>query len=275
MPKIYLLGQLRVEADDGGGPGTAPGRALQLLACLALRPGTEVPRQHLAELLWPDSAEPQALTNLRRELHTLRGLLGGGTAEDGWTGLHGNAGLHGGRATLCWTEAPGQSVDVALFRTEHDAAFREPAAAPEAFLAHADAALEAYQGDLLPGDATDWVEREREMLRSECVQLCDRSVAACRSASRPARAAELARRRIRLEPFEESGYRALMVLQAEAGDRGAALATFHRCARTLRHGLGVGPDPATLALRESIALHGAGEDPARGGHPNAGRTVPP
>jgi DNA-binding SARP family transcriptional activator len=61
----------------------------------------------------------------------------------------------------------------------------------------------------------------------------------------PAAALAAARRRIRLETLEETGYRVLMELQAEVGDRAVAVSTYHRCASVLEHELGVAPG-ATL-----------------------------
>src|SRR5690349_23930340 len=48
------------------------GRQQALLTCLVLNRRQPQSRQRLASLFWPDSADSQALTNLRRELHTLR-----------------------------------------------------------------------------------------------------------------------------------------------------------------------------------------------------------
>ena len=50
-------------------------RAESLLAYLLLHRDAPQPRQRLAFLLWPDSTEGQAHTNLRKVLHTLRRAL--------------------------------------------------------------------------------------------------------------------------------------------------------------------------------------------------------
>ena len=52
-------------------------RAQSLLAYLALRPGTPQRRDRVAFLLWPDSTDQQARTNLRHVLHTLRASIPG------------------------------------------------------------------------------------------------------------------------------------------------------------------------------------------------------
>ena len=58
-------------------------------------------------------------------------------------------------------------------------------------------------------------------------------------------AVDAARRRIQLQPLEEVGYRTLMRLQADLGDRAGAVSTYHHCASVLERELGVVPDPAT------------------------------
>ncbi|HMB78395.1 MAG TPA: winged helix-turn-helix domain-containing protein, partial [Kiloniellaceae bacterium] len=50
-------------------------KAMALLAYLAMRAGEQMTRAHLADLLWGDSAEEQARTNLRQALSLLRKLF--------------------------------------------------------------------------------------------------------------------------------------------------------------------------------------------------------
>ncbi|MGH3423858.1 MAG: ATP-binding protein, partial [Nocardioidaceae bacterium] len=109
-------------------------------------------------------------------------------------------------------------------------------------------ALRAYRGELMPGSREDWVVRERELVRTECVQLCDVTGAALADAGDLAVAVEVARARVRLEPLEEQGYRTLIERQIEAGDRAAAVSTFHRCVSVLEEQLGIGPAVETVAL---------------------------
>jgi tetratricopeptide (TPR) repeat protein len=63
-----------------------------------------------------------------------------------------------------------------------------------------------------------------------------------------------------LEPLEESTFRTVMELQAAAGDRAAALNTYHRCASILERELGVAPDRSTVALYQRLV----GQATARG-----------
>src|SRR5438105_3671881 len=60
---------------DGNPVALESARAESLLAYLLLHRETSHRRQRLAFLLWPDSSETQAQTNLRHVLHTLRRVL--------------------------------------------------------------------------------------------------------------------------------------------------------------------------------------------------------
>ena len=83
-------------------------------------------------------------------------------------------------------------------------------------------------------------------------------------------AVDAARRRIQLQPLEEVGYRTLMLLQADLGDRAGAVSTYHHCASVLERELGVLPDPAIQQVFQRLMARG---DPA-GASPQAVRPAP-
>ena len=145
-------------------------------------------------------------------------------------------------------------------------------------VAHGDAALAQYGGEFLPGSYDDWLLETRSELERQCADLCDMLSAAKASAGDLAGAVAAARRRIQLQPLEEVGYRTLMRLQADVGDRAGALSTYHHCASVLERELGVVPDPATqemLGRLMSPAERPAGQRqpvlaPTPAGRPGAG-----
>jgi DNA-binding SARP family transcriptional activator len=73
--RIRLLGELDLRAGEAPLRPLGLARAESLLAYLVLHRDAAQPRQRLAFLLWPDSSEPQARTNLRHLLHVLRRAL--------------------------------------------------------------------------------------------------------------------------------------------------------------------------------------------------------
>ncbi len=124
---------------------------------------------------------------------------------------------------MTWREWPTCRVDVCVFHRERQFALEALASGDQhAMLDHGAAAVAEYHGDLLPGMFDDWVLAERAELRRQCVELCDHLVAGWRDPGDPRKALEYGRLRVRLEPLEGVGYRTLMELQADAGDRAGA-----------------------------------------------------
>ena len=217
---------------------TKSSRTLELVAYLAAHADLPQSRQQMAGLLWPDSADEQALTNLRRELHHLRQLLGDEPALDVTA------------RELCWHDSATCDVDVREFDRHAAAAF---AAADDAdALNHAVAAIVRYRGELLPGHYDDWLIDLRAEREQQCVDLLDLVIAMRTSAGDLVRALDAARRRIQLRPLEEVGYRTVIELQGDLGDRAGAVSTYHHCASVLERELGVEPDPATRAALDRL-----------------------
>ena len=256
MLEISLLGEQRVALDASVVELGSP-RASAVLGFLLLHRDVPQRREYVAAQFWPDSSTAQARTNLRRELHALR------------TGLPQVAGwLTADRGTLLWRSGPGFRLDVAEFEGAADAAATARAAGDDAgFRQAAVGALRAYRGELLPALYDDWVAPERDRLHRRCLALLDQLIAVDRAAGAYQEAIERARQRIELEPLEEVGYRTLLQLQALAGDRAAALQTYHRCASVLERELGVPPDQATVAEYERLAGPGPGAAGGAGAGP--------
>src|SRR5215472_7280079 len=233
MLRVSLLGE---QAITGAGTGTRArsSRAVALVAFLAVHAGSPQPRQRIAGLFWPDSSDAQALTNLRRELHQLRQVLGDEPA------------LVVTSTDLCWRDTETCRVDLRVFDVEREAALAAAAADDDrGVLGHAARAIAEYRGDLLPGVYEDWLLDARSEVERRCVVLCDLLVQTRARNGDLTGAVEVARRRIQLRPLEEVGYRTLMQLQADLGDRAGAVSTYHHCASVLERELGVVPDPAT------------------------------
>ncbi|RTL69834.1 MAG: SARP family transcriptional regulator [Pseudonocardiaceae bacterium] len=261
MLQVNLLGQQSV-TDDAGTVRARSSRALALIGYLVVHADSPQTRQRLAAVFWPYSTDEQALTNLRRELHNVRTVLGDDpslvvTARD-----------------LCWTDSPTCRADVRSFALVRAAAHAAAAAGDEEQqLARAGAAVAFYRGELLPGSYDDWVLSARGELEQQCVDLLD--MIAGRGTGDAALAA--ARRRVGLRPLEEPGYRRLMELQGDAGDRAGAVSTYHRCASVLERELGIDPDPSTRAVLDRLLARTTPEarqdpEPQRTG-PGAARLV--
>ena len=202
-------------------------KAVALLAYLALT-GRPHSRDALAELLWPGHDEAHARGALRRTLSTLRGAIGDA--------------LEAGREQVALR--PGVlDVDVARFRA-----------------GSAEEAEALYRGDLLAGFALrdsaefeHWVALEADLLRRELASVLDRVAEAAAERRDWAGAIRAARRRLELDPLQETAHRQLIALLARSGDRAAALGQYRECVRTLTRELGVGPLPETTALYRAVS----------------------
>jgi DNA-binding SARP family transcriptional activator/tetratricopeptide (TPR) repeat protein len=244
MLYVSLLGEQAITEDETG-VRPCSSRAVALVAFLAAHAGVPQSRQRIAGMFWPDSTDAQALTNLRRELHHLRQVLGDEgslvvTARD-----------------LCWRDTGTCRVDLRVFATARRAAL---AGGDAEVLVHAATAVACYQGDLLPGGYDDWLLDIRSELDRQCAELCDLLCATRARTGDLAGAAQAARRRIQLQPLEEIGYRTLMLLQADLGDRAGAVSTYHHCASVLERELGIIPDPATRRAFQRLITDPSGTE---------------
>ena len=234
MLRVWLLGEQTIDDDQAGSVRARSSRAVVLVAFLVVHAGSPQARQRIAGLFWPESADAQALTNLRRELHHLRQLLGeepslAVTSRD-----------------LCWRDTKTCRVDLRVFDVERKAALAAAAAGDDdGILLHSATAITEYRGELLPGAYDDWLLDARSQLERQCADLCDLAGAGRSRTGDLAGAVEAARRRVQLQPLEEAGYRTLMQLQADLGDRAGAVSVYHHCASVLERELGISPDPLT------------------------------
>jgi DNA-binding SARP family transcriptional activator len=250
---ISLLGEMRIAVDSSAVPALRSPRAAALLGFLLVHRGAPQRREFVAAQFWPESPGGQARTNLRRELHSLRARL---PQVSRWLVADGG--------TLLWRLDPECRLDVEVFEAAADAASAALAAGDEAAFRRAAAdALRAYRGEFMPAVYDDWAAVERDRLHRRCVTVLDQLIAAQRKAGAYPEAIELARRRIDLEPLEEVGYRSLLQLQGLAGDRAAALQTYHRCTAILERELGVRPGQAITAEYQRLV-----------GGPRGARAVP-
>lgn len=236
--RIRLLGDLELRRDGDSLPPPDSARAASLLAYLLLHRDAPQSRQRLAFLLWPDSTEAQARTNLRHLLHLLRRAL---PDPDHLLDVT--------PRTLQWRTGTPVWLDVAVFEQALANAEREEG---DRALAALRDAIDLYRGDLLLGCDDEWLLDERERLRQRYLDALGQIAGFLEARGDAAEAIPYAERLLRHEPLREETYRLLMRLHDARGDRARALRVYHTCVATLERELGVGPSAPTREAYEAL-----------------------
>ncbi|MEM9655811.1 MAG: alpha/beta fold hydrolase [Actinomycetota bacterium] len=192
--RITTLGRFSVSVDGEEVPTSAWGSRLPRRLCkrLIAARGWPVTREELFELFWPDEHDPQKLgARLSVQLSAVRRVLRGAIIAD--------------RQTVALNLAE-VSVDLEEFFT----------AAP-------DDAVRVYGADFLIEDrAEDWTNGVRDEARARFTVLAKSLIGEAADDGDHQRAAELARRLITTDPYDEDGHRALTGALIAGGQLGDA-----------------------------------------------------
>jgi DNA-binding SARP family transcriptional activator len=241
--RVFLAGTVALE-HEGRVVGEAALPGLQgriVLAMLAAEQERAVPRDELALELWPEQPPRTWEPALRAVMSKLRAvLLSVGLDRNALTGQFGAYQLH----------LPGGSwVDVdAASDSLHRAETFVRAGQVERSCGWALAARAIAGRPLLPGAEGPWVTRRRARLLDVRLRSLEVLARVWVDRGEPGLAVRDAEEALRLEPFRESMYRALMLAHTRAGNRAEALRVYQRCRHLLAEELGTDPSPETEGL---------------------------
>jgi len=230
MLQVKLLGQFDVRR-DGASIVISSRLAQSLFALLILNPGIAHRREQLAGILWSDTSDENARNNLRHELWRLRKALGADSF------------------------IPSDDLSITFDSTTEywlDAAVLARPSGNDTSVNDLTAALELYQGELLPGFYDDWVVGERERLHNVFEQKMARLLELLEQEQRVKEIGVWAERWIALGQSPEPAYRALMQTHAALGNMSQVAEVYRRCVSKLREDLGVEPSEQTHALYEKF-----------------------
>jgi len=146
-------------------------RLQNLLAFLLLHRTAPQSRQRIASLLWPDSTDSQARTNLRYLLHQFRHEVPGG---ENW--------IEADTSHIWWHQAFPFALDLAQFE-ELIALANQPQKGQDT-VTYLEQAVRLYRGDLLPALYEDWVSEHREHLRTALRAAIERLIRALANSGR-------------------------------------------------------------------------------------------
>jgi serine/threonine protein kinase/tetratricopeptide (TPR) repeat protein len=248
---IHLLGTFQLIS--GNIPLTTVDwpRLQSLLAYLVLHASAPQSRTHLAFLLWPDSTETQAHTNLRTLLTRLRHAL-----------PNADTFLYTDRQGIQWrphSPHAAWSLDVLDFEQAlvHAENAQESCDARRSF----EEAVVLYHGDLLPGCYDEWILPERDRLQQAFLKALERLIALQEEERDYDAAISTARRLLGHDPLHEATYRHLMRLYVSRGDPASALRVYYTCATILERELATEPSPATQEVYEHLMQQGTASTP--------------
>ncbi len=240
--EIQLLGNFTFRYNDSPLQRVNTPRIQTLLIYLLLHRSTPQPRSYLAYLLWPDSTEIQARTNLRNLFHSVRNVL---PAADDF--------LQADSQTLQWWANAPCGLDVEDFETAiHQAKTASLQKDPLGCLAALEHAISLYQGDLVPSCYMDWIMPERERLRQLYLKNLDWLIRLSENQQDYHAAIGYANNLLIYDPLQEANYRKLMRLYAMHGDRAGVERVYQACSHQLRQELKVQPSLATRQVYERL-----------------------
>src|SRR5215469_808105 len=240
--RIHLLGGFLLISGETPVTSVDLPRLQSLLAYLVLHRAGPQSRSHLAYLLWSDSTDDQAHTNLRNLVHKFRQAL-----------PNIDAFLSADRQTLFWqpgTQDATWTLDVLDFETA--IAQADQSSDMSTVRRALEKAVDVYRGDLLPSCYDEWILPERDRLHQAFLKALERLIGLQEQERDYVAAIGSAQRLLRHDPLHEATYRQLMRLHVVNGDRVAALRTYHNCATMLERELATEPGRATREVYEHL-----------------------
>lgn len=218
-----------------------------VLAYLVTERKRAVSQSELAETLWPGSLPTSWTLALSAVVSKLR-------ARFGAIGL--DRGRIIGNAFGCYQFTPPMEtwVDVEAALAGLDAAEGLlKAGRPQAAYGPSLIATTILRRPFLPGDDGLWASERRDALGSALLRALDCRVDALLAHGEVELAVTHAREVVRLDPYRESGYRKLMRVQAQMGERAEAVRAYKQLEKLLADELGVEPSDETTSVYREIA----------------------
>jgi DNA-binding SARP family transcriptional activator len=237
--RVQLCGRMCVQGDDGVmiDSSAFPGRQGRIVfACLVSTP-QPVPREVLADLLWPERLPGAWRRDLAAVVSKLRALLAR-------LGLDAADTLRGGGDSyqLVLSSRPEVDADAAVaWLAEAESAVRRRDL--DGALAAAQAAAEVARRPFMAGETGDWVAQRQNAL--DGLLLAALEIIA--EAAEPPAAVRAAQEASALRPLRETSHLKLIRAHLRAGDRAEALGVYARCRQLLAEELGVDPSPELQA----------------------------
>jgi DNA-binding SARP family transcriptional activator len=242
---IHLFGPPQIALDNTPITDLGSDKARALLFYLATEPDRPHRREALAGLLWPDYPEQSARTSLRRALADLRKAISDQQQSPSF--------LCVSRQTIQLSADADIWCDVTAFSAALEAGRDSQS------MDHLADGVDLYRGGYLEGFSIgdsavfeEWALLKKEYFHRQALSALQQLAAYHEARSEYKRALPYVWRQLDLEPWHEEAHRQGMRLLALNNQRGAALAHYEVCRRTLAEELAVEPSSETVRLYEQI-----------------------
>lgn len=249
--RLCALGPYQVLLDEKPVIHFESNKVRALLTYLAVEPDRPYSREHLSNLLWPDSTRASALGNLRYTISSLRkNLVDPQYASRTSKPFYFSA----NREFLQFNKTSPVSMDVWEFskltkRNKTTFAYAE----------YLEQAVNLYRGEFLEGfslpncaEFEEWLLLKREQYKRQVLKYLYNLAEYYLRLGDHEIAQKYAWKQVEIEPWLEEGYQQLMRALALGGQRSAALAQFNTCHRLLNDELGIEPSHETVGIYEAI-----------------------
>jgi PAS domain S-box-containing protein len=219
-----------------------------LLAILAMSAGTELRRDYLAELFWPERADGVGRQNLRRALFNLKAAMGDASHL-----------LLTSRDKIALL-VPDSWVDALEIRSNvsNDSAKSSQQLAPD-YIEQLEYAAELYRGEFMAGfsladcpDFEEWLQTQRESLLHHSLNLLDTLSKHHQLEGNYRKALTFSLRHVELNPWDECAQRQVIQLYVLNGQNSAAIRHYDATCQLYKKELSVLPSVETQSLAGCI-----------------------
>jgi WD40 repeat protein/DNA-binding SARP family transcriptional activator len=269
---IHLLGSFRADLNGRPVKDFKSDKVRALLAFLAVEADRPHSRDSLSWLLWPDSPNQAARTNLRSILANLRQVINDSYASPPHLIID--------RETVQFNKTSDHWLDVSSLMSlnrEFTTGISQPDQLEESITLYQGAFLDGFSlSDSTPFE--EWALLKREQISRQVMDVFCLLAAHYEQYGKFDKAEIYTRKLVELEPWNEEAHQQLMRILAVSGKRSAALVQYEACCRLLAKELEVEPSQETTRLYEAIrdgsfeklVAHPSAEHPAPGAPPYKG-----
>ena len=237
--KVQIFGKLHLQNGDTRLEHFPTRRVEELLGYLLINQKTQIPRDKLVEVLWPDSSPSNGRASLSTALWRLKSVFAqiDAAAQDY---------ISSSRDSISFAPEKPFTFDLVEYRRYLDKA--ETAKSKKGRLEALQSAVAIYKGGFCEGIYSEWCLAERERLERSYLRSLGSLMSIHISRGEHQLAIPHGKKILRIDPLREEVHRAMMRCYLALNRRVEAMRQFQSCARLLQRELNILPMAKTIDL---------------------------